>query len=93
MARIVLGLGTSHTPQLSSPVESWPQHGENDKKNPWLFDRAGKRVTYDEVLAAADPNIPARELTSEKQHERHAAAQKAVAHLQDALTEAAPDVM
>jgi len=93
MARIVLGLGSSHSPQLSSPVESWPQHGENDKKNPWLFDRAGKRVTYDEVLRAADPAIASRELTPEKQRERHAAAQKAVAHLQDALAEAAPDVL
>ncbi|HVA25430.1 MAG TPA: extradiol ring-cleavage dioxygenase [Chloroflexota bacterium] len=93
MAQIVLGLGTSHTPQLSSPVESWPQHGENDKNNPWLFDRSGKHVTYDEVLAAADPDIPARELTPEKQRERHAAAQQAVAHLQDALVEAKPDVV
>jgi 3-O-methylgallate 3,4-dioxygenase len=93
MARIVMGLGSSHTPQLSSPVESWPEHGENDRKNPWLFDRAGKRVTYDEALSAADPGIPVRELTPEKQRERHAAAQRAVAHLQDALAEAAPDVV
>jgi hypothetical protein len=93
MARIVLGLATSHTPQLSTPPEVWPLHGENDRKNPWLFDRAGKRVTYDEVLAAADPGIPARELTPDKQRERHAGAQRAVAHLQDALAEAAPDVV
>jgi catalytic LigB subunit of aromatic ring-opening dioxygenase len=93
MAQIVLGLATSHTPQLSSPVESWPDHGENDKKNPWLFDRAGRRVSYDEVLRTADPGIAARELTPEKQRERHAAAQHAVAHLQDALAEAAPDVV
>lgn len=93
MARIVLGLATSHTPQLSSPVESWPDHGENDKKNPWLFDRAGRRVTYDEVLKSADPAIAERELAPEKQRERHAAAQQAVTHLQDALATAAPDVV
>jgi 3-O-methylgallate 3,4-dioxygenase len=93
MADIVLGLATSHTPQLSTPPEVWPQHGENDKKNPWLFDRAGKRVSYNEVLAAADLALPAREPTPEKQRERHAAAQRAVAHLQETLEEVSPDVV
>ncbi|HEX6513233.1 MAG TPA: extradiol ring-cleavage dioxygenase [Chloroflexota bacterium] len=93
MAQIVLGLASSHTPQLSSPVETWPQHGENDKKNPWLFDRQGRRVSYEEALAAADPGIAAGELNSDKQRQRHEAAQQAVARLQDALAEAAPDVV
>src|SRR5579883_83571 len=93
MAQIVLGIGSSHTPQLNTPPEIWPLHGENDKKNPWLFDRQGRRVSYDEVLAQADPNIPARELTPEKQRERWEGAQKAVSHLQDKLAEADPDVI
>lgn len=93
MARIVLGLASSHTPQLNTPPEMWTLHGENDKTNPWLFDRTGKRVSYDEALAAADPGLPARELTPEKQRERHAAAQQAVARLQETLAEAAPDVI
>ncbi|HLG71459.1 MAG TPA: extradiol ring-cleavage dioxygenase [Chloroflexota bacterium] len=93
MAQIVLGIGSSHTPQLNTPPEIWPLHGENDKKNPWLFDRQGRRVSYDEVLAQADPNIPARELAPEKQRERWEGAQKAVSHLQDKLAEADPDVI
>lgn len=93
MASIVMGLATSHTPQLSTPPEVWPQHGENDKKNPWLFDRLGKRVSYDEVLATADPDIPARELRPEKQRERYEGAQRAVAHLQEKLAEVSPDVV
>ncbi len=93
MARIVLGLASSHTPQLSTPPELWPAHGENDKKNPWLFDHSGRRVSYDEALATADPELPLRELASEKQRERHAATQRAVAKLQDSLAETAPDVL
>lgn len=92
MARIVLGLASSHTPQLSTPAEIWPRHGENDKKNPWLFDRAGRHVSYDEVLAKADPGIP-KEIEPDKQHERYEGTQRALAHLQETLTEVAPDVV
>ena len=34
MARIVLGLATSHSPQLSLPAENWLQRGEEDQRNP-----------------------------------------------------------
>ena len=53
MARIVLGLATSHSPQLSTPPELWPLHGERDKRNPELLDTAGNHVSYDELLAQA----------------------------------------
>ncbi|MBV8084506.1 MAG: extradiol ring-cleavage dioxygenase [Chloroflexi bacterium] len=92
MARIVLGLASSHTPQLSTPPEIWPQHGENDRKNPWLFNRAGRRVTFDEALAEA-PTGMAAEIEPERQRERHEGAQKAVAKLQQALADADPDVV
>src|SRR5690349_3888172 len=36
MARIVLGLGTSHTPLLSLPAEMWPEYARNDERNPEL---------------------------------------------------------
>src|SRR5579862_796857 len=92
MARIVLGLASSHTPQLSTPPDIWPEHGENDKKNPWLFDRTGKRVGYEEVLASAGPAI-LQEIEPEKQRQRHEGAQRAVAHLQEELLQAKPDVV
>lgn len=34
MGRIVLGMGTSHSPQLSTPPELWAGHGERDSRNP-----------------------------------------------------------
>jgi 3-O-methylgallate 3,4-dioxygenase len=92
MARIVLGLASSHTPQLSTPPEVWPQHGENDKKNPWLFDRRGQRASYDELLASADPGIAA-EIDPQKQRQRYEGTQRAVARLQEELAATAPDVV
>jgi 3-O-methylgallate 3,4-dioxygenase len=36
MAKIVLGIGTSHTPLLSLPPEIWPEYAKNDERNPEL---------------------------------------------------------
>jgi hypothetical protein len=93
MARIVLGLASSHTPQLSSGPDWWPRHGENDKNNPWLIDRQGRKLTYDQALAQANPRIGREELTPEKHAARHATVQAAVEHLQQELLACKPDVV
>src|ERR687886_2468695 len=36
MAKIVLGIGTSHTPLLSLPPEMWPAYARGDERNPEL---------------------------------------------------------
>jgi hypothetical protein len=36
MADIVLGVGTSHTPQISCPWEEWPNLGKQDKVSPFV---------------------------------------------------------
>src|SRR5205823_7037901 len=36
MAKIVLGIGTSHTPLLSLPPEMWPEYARGDQRNPEL---------------------------------------------------------
>ena len=36
MARIVLGMGTPHSPQLSTPPELWAEHAKRDMNNPAL---------------------------------------------------------
>jgi hypothetical protein len=91
MARIVLGLGTSHSPQLSTPPELWPLHGERDRRNPHLLDTSGAHVSYEELLARADPAL-AREITPEKWQARYEACQKGLARLAEALARVAPDV-
>src|SRR5919199_1221362 len=92
MARIVLGLCSTHSPQLSTPAEVWPEHGHNDSRNPWLIDTRGRRLSYEEALAQADPGI-ADELAPDKHAARHARVQAAVARLQQALAETAPDAV
>jgi len=92
MAHIVFGLCTSHSPQLSSPVESWPQHGENDRRNPWLFDKQGTHLTYDQALEMAKPEVR-QALEPGEQRKRYEVIQGAVARLQQELEAAAPDVV
>ena len=75
MARIVLGLGTSHTPMLSVGPEEWPRFEELDRKRP-LLHADGRRATYDELLALAPPSLSA-ELAPEKHAQRHAEAIRA----------------
>src|ERR671933_1771493 len=36
VAKIVLGIGTSHTPLLSLPPEMWPEYAKGDERNPEL---------------------------------------------------------
>jgi 3-O-methylgallate 3,4-dioxygenase len=91
MARIVLGLGSSHSPQLSTPPELWPLHGERDKRNPGLLDRDGTHLSYDDLLAKAHPSL-AGEVTPEKWQARYEACQKGIATLSKTFAQVAPEV-
>ena len=85
MARIVLGLGTSHSPQLSLPAEHWLQRGEEDQLNQSLYRVPdGKHVTYEELLAEVDPGV-AKELKPEVCQKRHEANQKGIAKVAEEI--------
>jgi hypothetical protein len=92
MATMVLGLGTSHSPQLSIPVEMWKDHGERDQHNPNLIDTQGVKRTYEELLANASPSIK-HELTPEKWEQRHKACQVGIAKVGETLARVKPDVL
>lgn len=92
MARIVLGLGTSHSPQLSTPPDVWPLHAERDKANPELWGKDGQVHRYEELVATADPSI-SKELTPEKWQARYEACQKAIATLGEILRRVSPDIV
>jgi Catalytic LigB subunit of aromatic ring-opening dioxygenase len=93
MARIVLGLATSHSPQLSLPPEHWLRRGEEDQRNPSLYRVPdGKHVSFEELLAEAGPGI-AQELTPEVFQKRYDANQTGIARLAEALQRVAPDVL
>jgi 3-O-methylgallate 3,4-dioxygenase len=92
MARIVLGLGTSHSPQLSTPPEIWPLHAERDKASTELYRSDGREATYGELLTAA-PESVRDELTPEKWQTRYDACQRAIAKEAETVAKVAPDVL
>ena len=84
MARISMGIGTPHSPQLSTKPEQWYLHRERDIANPDL--------DYTALAAAAPPWIAA-ELTFERFHEKDRVCQEAIADLARMLAEESPDVV
>lgn len=92
MAEIVFGLGTSHTPQMSSTVEMWQDHATRDQGNPHLLAPDGEYWTYDALLKVADPALSA-ELTEEVWTRKYERAQECVEILARQLADANPDVV
>lgn len=92
MAHVIGGLGTAHSPMLSTPPEIYPLHAERDMANPELLWRDGKYYTYEQLLEKAPANI--HELISlESWNARHAASQQAIDRVGELLREANPDVL
>jgi 3-O-methylgallate 3,4-dioxygenase len=92
MAEVVLGLASSHTPQLSTSAEYWSEHAARDQRNNRLLGPDGRYRTYDELLAAADPAL-AGELQPAVWHSKFDRAQAAVGALTQRLAAAQPDVV
>jgi hypothetical protein len=84
MAEIVIGIGTSHSPQLSIRARDWDHLLKKDETDP--------RLDYPALLRKAKPGLAA-ELTPEKFRERDEACLKAVKNLGDALERANVDVV
>jgi catalytic LigB subunit of aromatic ring-opening dioxygenase len=84
MAEIVLGIGTSHSPQLSVPASKWHLLREKDEHDPAL--------DYPRLLRLAKPNIE-QDLTDNKMRERDEACQNGIAVLGDSLRTAKADVI
>lgn len=84
MAEIVLGIGTSHSPQLSIPWTQWDLLREKDETDP--------RLDYPALLKLAKPDIK-EELTQEKWQRGYDACQKAIGSLGEILRKANPDAI
>ena len=91
MADIVIGVASSHTPQLSSGVDMWPDHAERDRRNPHLLGTDARYHSYDELMADADPKIE-KELRPEVWDRKYQRCQEAVEALAAALRAASPDI-
>ncbi len=84
MAQIVLGIGTSHSPQLSIRAKDWGLLLKKDENDP--------RLDYPELLKRAKANIES-ELGDDKFRQRDEACQKAITVLGDTLIKANVDVV
>ena len=94
MARIVLGIGTSHTPLLALPPERWFEYSQNDLRNRELvFPPEGISIPYDEALATHVPQEIQDRLQGEAEFADSAArCQAALDDLAATLTAVQPDV-
>jgi 3-O-methylgallate 3,4-dioxygenase len=93
MAKLVLGLGTSHSPQLNTPPDKWHLRAEGDTRRTNLFSpRDGTLLTYEELLAQADSYI-VKEITPEKMQARHDANQRGIAKVAETFAAETPDVL
>jgi hypothetical protein len=92
MAKIVLGMGTSHTPMLNAPPTDWPRFIERDSVRTNLLDTEGRLTSYGAQLKHAPPGITG-EIAPERMATRHAAVQGAIAKLGEFLAAAKLDAL
>jgi len=90
MAKIVLGMATSHGPLLSTPPEMWHLRAADDRKMIHPF-RGGDYAFDDLVKIRAGENLPEK-VTIEERTRRFNACQSAIATLAGVFKEAKPDV-
>ena len=91
MAEIVLGLGSSHAPQLALPPAEWWRRADHDRKNPELW-YEGRIMSFAQLADERAGEHFERELTPEKFEARFAACQAAIAALGETLDRVKLDV-
>lgn len=92
MATIVMGVGTSHTPQLSSGPQWWSGHAERDRANPFLVAPDGTVRSFDELASTVAGKLD-DQLTMQVWEQKFQRGQDAVAALAKRLAEVQPDVI
>jgi 3-O-methylgallate 3,4-dioxygenase len=92
MAKIVLGLGTSHSPMLSTPVEIWHLHADRDQKNKALEFR-GRTYNYEGLKQSRAREKLEQHLSSEIWQSKQESCQQAIMALGKKLSEVSPDVV
>jgi hypothetical protein len=92
MARIVLGLGTSHSPLLPLTAQQWVERGEDDRRNPRLNLSDGRFLTYTELESQVGARY-ASEATLENFSNQWRRSQQALDRLATELAAAKPDVV
>ena len=91
MAKLVLGLGTSHSPLVATDAPMWEQRAISDRSNPELYDLEGNHRTYDEL--ARSGRSYEREASLEHLTQQSRRVQAALDRLAADLAAARPDVV
>ena len=91
MADIVLGIGSSHGPLLSTPPEQWDLRAKADRANKSHWFR-GKSYDFDALLAARAPGF-AHEIDVEQRRARFLQCRRALDALGRRFDEVAPDAV
>jgi hypothetical protein len=89
MAEIVLGIGTSHGPLLSTPPEQWDLRAGADRTNKQHYYR-GKTYDYEALLRERHPGFGS-EIGIETRRQRHARCQIALDAVGRKFRDVAPD--
>ena len=89
MARIVLGVWTTHGPQLNTTPEEWMLRVPADKARSHWF--KGKLYPFDELVELRAAERLGEQATLEARTRNHAACQAAIARLADIWAEVSPD--
>jgi len=92
MAKIVLGIGTSHSPLLVLGGSEWEYRSQDDRRNKSLNTLDGRKVSYDDLVAERGEPF-GRESDPAGFPELAARAEAALDRLAEALKEARPDVV
>src|SRR5262245_33749310 len=91
MARLVLGLATSHSPLLSTPPEHWDLRAKADRSNRQHHYR-GRVYDFETLVWERAPGF-ANQTTLDIRRERYARCQQALDALSRKFKEAAPDAV
>ncbi|RJG03108.1 hypothetical protein [Noviherbaspirillum sedimenti] len=92
MSRIVLGIGTSHSPLLAMTPEMWVERAKDDLKRTAIQLCDGRVISYAQ-LAEESGNRHAEMATLENFRQQSAKAQQALDRVAAELAEARPDVI
>jgi 3-O-methylgallate 3,4-dioxygenase len=93
MAKVVMGIGSSHSPALLMEPSGWLARAEvDDVKLHALHDFEGRRVSYEELLVKTPPSMM-KEIDPEILQSRHEANEKGIARISEVLDAADPDIV
>ena len=92
MAKIVLGIGSSHTPQLHTPAGQWDIRAKRDAENGVPLWYRGERLSYAEVLELRRPQGLGAQTKMEIREERLRRSYEAIDRLAGMYAAAKPDV-